>query len=193
MYSVVIARVICAHVWLCACELPTASSHLGSTGVLWVLTGIHPCGPPPRQNGGGYQSASPCCGFVEWIVDCGERVGHWEDRVRIPTYSQRKKLNVVQVFKVCQKNWSCSSMERLLEFWKRVLKFCFRKNQNVEKCSQLSKFAKFSNVFAVFKNFNILFQVLKVVCCWMFKLCFKKTFECFDQRNFKNEDFSTRK
>ena len=30
-----------------ACELPTASSNFGSTGVLWVLTGTHPCGPPP--------------------------------------------------------------------------------------------------------------------------------------------------
>ena len=25
----------------------------GSTGVLWVWTGTHPCGPPPRQDGGG--------------------------------------------------------------------------------------------------------------------------------------------
>ena len=31
------------------CELPTASSHFGSTGVLWVLTGTHPCGPPSRM------------------------------------------------------------------------------------------------------------------------------------------------
>ena len=27
-------------------------SELG-TGVLWVSTGTHPCGPPPRQDGGG--------------------------------------------------------------------------------------------------------------------------------------------
>ena len=39
----------------------------------------------PGRNGGGYQSASSCCGFVEWIVDCVERVWNWEDRVRIPT------------------------------------------------------------------------------------------------------------
>ena len=72
-----------------ACELPTASSHCGSTGVLWVLTGTHPCGPPPRQNGGGYQSASSCCGFVEWIVECVERVWNWEDKVRIPTHTKK--------------------------------------------------------------------------------------------------------
>ena len=37
----------------------------GGTGVLWVSTGTHPCGPSPMQNGEGYQSASSCCGFVE--------------------------------------------------------------------------------------------------------------------------------
>ena len=31
------------------CEQPTASSHFWSTGVLWVLTGTHPCGPPSRM------------------------------------------------------------------------------------------------------------------------------------------------
>ena len=38
-----------AHVGVVLCELPTASSHFGSTGVLWVLTGTHPCGPPSRM------------------------------------------------------------------------------------------------------------------------------------------------
>ena len=78
-----------------ACELPTASSHFGSTGVLWVLTGTHPCGPPPKQNGGGYQSASSCCGFVEWIFDCVERVWNRKDKVRIP---HKKRKNIVNMF-----------------------------------------------------------------------------------------------
>ena len=38
-----------AHVGAVLCEPPTASSHFGSTGVLWVLTRTHPCGPPPRM------------------------------------------------------------------------------------------------------------------------------------------------
>ena len=38
-----------AHVGVVLCELPTASSHFGSTGVLWVLTGTHSCGPPSRM------------------------------------------------------------------------------------------------------------------------------------------------
>ena len=89
----VIALVICAY-WACfAVVLPTASLHFGSTGALWVLTGTHPCGPPPRQNGGGYQSASSYCGLVEWIVDCGERVWNWEDRVRIPTQAHQKRCD----------------------------------------------------------------------------------------------------
>ena len=32
---------------------PTASPVELDTGVLWVSTGTHPCGPPPRQDGGG--------------------------------------------------------------------------------------------------------------------------------------------
>ena len=69
-----------------ACELPTASSHFGSTGVLWVLIGTHPCGPPPRQDDGGYQSASSCCGLWSVLfVACGERVGNCDDMVRTTT------------------------------------------------------------------------------------------------------------
>ena len=68
-----------------ACELPTASPHFGGTGVLWVLTGTHPCGPPPRQNGGGDRNASSCCGFVEWFVVVMNVSGIGMIRVRIPT------------------------------------------------------------------------------------------------------------
>ena len=67
----VIVREVCAH-WACwvvvLASYPQPPHHLGCTGVLWVLTGTHPCGPPPKQNGGSYQSTSSCCGFVEWFV-----------------------------------------------------------------------------------------------------------------------------
>ena len=38
-----------AHVGAVPCELPTGSSHFGSTGALWVLTRTHPCRPPSRM------------------------------------------------------------------------------------------------------------------------------------------------
>ena len=69
-----------------ACELPTASFHLGGTGVLWVLTRTHTCGPPPKQNMMEVTRAPTLVvDFVEWIVDGVERVWNWEDKVRIPT------------------------------------------------------------------------------------------------------------
>ena len=59
-------------------ELPTAST-LWGTGVLWVLTGTHPCGPPLRQDGGGYQSASSYVRAYGLRVRCarGRVCGRW--------------------------------------------------------------------------------------------------------------------
>ena len=55
-----------AHVSVVLCDLPTASSHFGSTGVLWVLTGTHPCGPPSRMM---EVTRAPASSL--WIVGCG--------------------------------------------------------------------------------------------------------------------------
>ena len=46
-------------------ELPTASSRFGSTGVLWVSTGTHLCGPPSRMME--VTRAPALCGL--WIVE----------------------------------------------------------------------------------------------------------------------------
>ena len=59
-----------AHAGVVLYELPTASSHCGSTGVLWVLTGTHPCGPgwwrlPERHLFCGVWSWC-CCQVVLW-------------------------------------------------------------------------------------------------------------------------------
>ena len=68
-----------AHVGVVLCELPTASSHFGSTGVLWVLTGTHPCGPPSRMME--VTRAPALCGLWSWSAvvkwSCGviERCG----------------------------------------------------------------------------------------------------------------------
>ena len=71
-----------AHVGVVLCELPTASSHFGSTGVLWALTGTHPCGPPSRMME--VTRAPVLCGLWSWravvkwscgvIERCGIRV-----------------------------------------------------------------------------------------------------------------------
>ena len=53
--------------------------------MLWVLTGTHPCGPSPSQDGGGYQSASSCCGDCGVICRGHVGRGNCEDGVRIPT------------------------------------------------------------------------------------------------------------
>ena len=45
-------------------ELPTASGPKSArvySGVLWVLTRTHPCGPPPRQDGGGTRASALAC------------------------------------------------------------------------------------------------------------------------------------
>ena len=69
-----------AHVGVVLCELPTASSHFGSTGVLWVLTGTHPCGPPSRMME--VTRAPALCGLWSWSAvvkwSCGviERCGN---------------------------------------------------------------------------------------------------------------------
>ena len=57
------------------CELPTASSHFGSTGVLWVLTGTHPCGPPSRMME--VTRAPALCGMWSWSC---RRVVLWSHR-----------------------------------------------------------------------------------------------------------------
>ena len=56
-----------AHVGVVHCELPTASSHFGSMGALWILTGTHPCGPPSRMME--VTRAPALCGLwsVEWV------------------------------------------------------------------------------------------------------------------------------
>ena len=54
-----------AHVGVVLCELPTASSHFGSTGALWVLTGTHPYNPPSRTME--VTRAPALCGL--WSVD----------------------------------------------------------------------------------------------------------------------------
>ena len=64
-----------AHVGVVLCELPTASCHSGSTGVLWVLTGTSVW--PSIQDDGGYQSASSL-----WTVEleCCRHVVLWSHR-----------------------------------------------------------------------------------------------------------------
>ena len=57
------------------CELPTASFHFGSTGVLWVLTGTYPCGPPSRIME--VARAPALCGLWSW---CCCRVVLWSHR-----------------------------------------------------------------------------------------------------------------
>ena len=64
-----------AHVGVVLCELPTASSYFGSTGVQWVLTGTHPCGPPSRMM---EVTRSPAlCGLWSW---CCCQVVLWSHR-----------------------------------------------------------------------------------------------------------------
>ena len=55
-----------AHVGVVLWELPTASSHFGSSGVLWVLTGTHPCGPPSRMMEVTRAPALVDCGVWSW-------------------------------------------------------------------------------------------------------------------------------
>ena len=62
-----------SHLWSHFGELPTASSRLGCTGVLWVLMGPHPCGPPPRQDGEGTRAPAlvyvhAVCVYVAYVV-----------------------------------------------------------------------------------------------------------------------------
>ena len=52
-YHVRVARVPVVHWLVKLLRPPTASPVKLGTGVLWVSTGTHPCGPPPRQDGGG--------------------------------------------------------------------------------------------------------------------------------------------
>ena len=52
-YHVRVARVTVVHWVLGLHKPPTASPVELGTGVLWVSIGTHPCGPPPRQDGGG--------------------------------------------------------------------------------------------------------------------------------------------
>ena len=66
-----------AHVGVVLCELPTASSHFGSTGVLWVLTGTHPCGPPSRMMEVTRAPALVDCGLWSW---CCCQVVLWSHR-----------------------------------------------------------------------------------------------------------------
>ena len=54
-----------SHLWSHFGELPTASHRFGGTGVLWVLTVTHPCGPPPRQDGGG--TRAPALTYVHTV------------------------------------------------------------------------------------------------------------------------------
>ena len=72
------------HVGVVLCELPTASSHFGSTGLLWVLTGTHPCGTPSRMM---EVTRAPAlsliveCGVgavVKWSCGVTERCGNYE-------------------------------------------------------------------------------------------------------------------
>ena len=66
-----------AHVGVVLCELPTASSHFGSKGVLWVLTGTHPCGPPSRRMEVTRAPALVDCGAWSW---CCCQVVLWSHR-----------------------------------------------------------------------------------------------------------------
>ena len=51
------------------CGLTCRATHslpsVEGTGVLWVLTGTHPCGPPPRQDGGG--TRAPALTYVHTV------------------------------------------------------------------------------------------------------------------------------
>ena len=51
---------LCGLTWRATHSLPSVEG----TGVLWVLTGTHPCGPPPRQDGGG--TRAPALTYVAY-------------------------------------------------------------------------------------------------------------------------------
>ena len=53
--------VFCGLTWRATHSLPSVEG----TGVLWVLTGTHPCGPPPRQDGGG--TRAPALTYVHTV------------------------------------------------------------------------------------------------------------------------------
>ena len=53
--------VLCGLTWRATHSLPSVEG----TGVLWVLTGTHPCGPPPRQGGGG--TRAPALTYVHTV------------------------------------------------------------------------------------------------------------------------------
>ena len=80
------------HVGVVLCELPTASSHFGSTGVLWVLTGTHPCGPPSRMME--VARAPALCGLwslnavVKWSCGVIERCGSMSVSQHFPFFLQ---------------------------------------------------------------------------------------------------------
>ena len=53
--------VFCGLTWRATHSLPSVEG----TGVLWVLTGTRPCGPPPRQDGGG--TRAPALTYVHTV------------------------------------------------------------------------------------------------------------------------------
>ena len=109
-----------AHVGVVLCELPTASSHFGSAGVLWVLTGTHPCGPPSRMMEVTRAPALVDCGLWSWCChqevlwshrevcecECISTPLHWLPRLLNLVVSLRFALQVS--LSVLQHNFSLS-------------------------------------------------------------------------------------
>ena len=131
-----------AHVGVVLCELPTASSHFGSTGVLWVLTRTHPCGPPSRRM---EVTRAPA------LVDCGL----WSWCCQVVLWSHRE---------VCE--YECISTHSETQSWKssRILLV----NPNLFLFHHLSLFFIFS-IFHVL-SFSFIFFVFCFFFFFVFSL-----------------------
>ena len=87
---------------------PQPPSRFGCTGVLWVLTRTHPCGPPPRQDGGGTRAPAltyvhTVCVYVAHVVASGPRgVGAVDTRTPPRTMSLALSFDLgCQVSNLC--------------------------------------------------------------------------------------------
>ena len=123
--------------WSRCSELPTASLAKSNTGVLWILTGTHPCDTSTQAGWWRYQSASSyvrcaCAGVVVhvvvpergcFVVSCGEVSLVLLERSRLRCRLISAKLGAAPSRSTalrrsswhCRSSHSCRTSQRILE------------------------------------------------------------------------------
>ena len=103
--------VFCGLTWRATHSLPSVEG----TGVLWVLTGTHPCGPPPRQDGGG--TRAPALTYVHTVCVVlrarGRVCGRWFCGVSaVDSRTPRRTMSLALSFDLgCQVSNLCSQQQ----------------------------------------------------------------------------------